>query len=49
MKTFSKFFPGLNRSHQVLLLSAVVLSILAGAAIALAASDAPQLMYVQSG
>jgi hypothetical protein len=49
MKTLSKFFPRLNRARLVVLLAAaVVLSLTAGATIATAAADAPQLMFVQS-
>jgi hypothetical protein len=48
MKTLSRSLPRLNRAQQVLLLAAVGLSLLAGAAMAIAASDAPQLMFVQS-
>jgi hypothetical protein len=49
MKTLNKFCKPLNHTHQVFLLAAAVaLSMAALATIATAASDAPQLMFVQS-
>jgi hypothetical protein len=48
MKKLSKFCQRLNYACQVFLLAAVVLSMVAGAAMATAAAEAPQLMFVQS-
>ena len=49
MKKLSEFSQRLNHARLVVLLAAaVVLSLAAGAATAIAASDAPQLMFVQS-
>ena len=48
MKKLSEFYQRLNHIHPVLLLAALVLSLAAFAATAIAASDAPQLMFVQS-
>jgi hypothetical protein len=49
MKKLSEFSKRLNHARLVVLLAAtVVLSLTAGATIATAASDAPQLMFVQS-
>ncbi len=49
MKTLSKFYKPLNHARLlVLMVAAAVLSLAAGATIATAASEAPQLMFVQS-
>jgi hypothetical protein len=49
LKTLSKFYKPLNHARLlVLMVAAAVLSLAAGAPIATAASDAPQLMFVQS-
>lgn len=49
MKKLSEFSQRLNHARLVVLLAAaIVLSLTAGATIANAASEAPQLMFVQS-
>jgi hypothetical protein len=49
MKKLSEFYQHLNHAHLVVLLAAaVVLSLAAFSTISTAASDAPQLMFVQS-
>jgi hypothetical protein len=49
MKKLSEFSQRLNHAHRVVLLAAaVVLSIVAFSTTSIAASDAPQLMFVQS-